>query len=147
MDPKKMSVVELKKSYPDEPWHWRPEWHTRLIKYSGKSEAVVLGLMGVVFFGLSIPALTALPREFSRGNYALLLVLLFTLMGLGLMYFSLKGVSGGASLWHPDLQTEHSPRIMGRMGRGRGFDSQGCSSGGSDQNRPRLCSQKSQWRG
>jgi hypothetical protein len=91
MDPKKMSVVELKKSYPDEPWHWRPEWHTRLIKYSGKSEAVVLGLMGVVFFGLSIPALTALPREFSRGNYALLLVLLFTLMGLGLMYFSLKG--------------------------------------------------------
>ena len=91
MDPKKMSVGELKKSYPDEPWHWRPEWHTRLIKYSGKSEAVVLGLMGVVFFGLSISALTALPRELSRGNYALLLVLLFTLMGLGLMYFSLKG--------------------------------------------------------
>lgn len=91
MDPKKMSVGELKKSYPDEPWHWRPEWHTRLIKYSGKSEAVVLGLMGVVFFGLSIPALTALPRELSRGNYALLLVLLFTLMGLGLMYFPLKG--------------------------------------------------------
>ena len=90
MDTKKMSAKELKKAYPDEPWHWRPEWHEGLIKSSGKSEAIVLGLMGVVFFGLSLPALTALPRELSRGNYALLVVLLFTLIGLALMYFALK---------------------------------------------------------
>lgn len=92
MDEKKMSAKELKKTYPDEPWHWRPEWHQGVIKSSGKSEAVVLGLMGLVFFGLSLPALTALPRELSRGNYALLVVLLFTLIGLALMYFALKAL-------------------------------------------------------
>ena len=85
-----MSAKELKQAYPDEPWHWRSEWHSGLIKSSGKSEALILALMGAVFFGLSLPALLALPRELARGNYALLAVLLFTLIGLALMFFAAK---------------------------------------------------------
>ncbi len=90
MQGKKMSAKELKSAYPDEPWHWRPEWHTGRIKGSRKLEAVIFGLMGLVFFGLSLPALTALPKELERGNYALLVVLLFTIIGLVLMFLAAK---------------------------------------------------------
>lgn len=90
MQAKKMSAKELRKAYPNEPWHWRPEWHERSINGSSKLEAILLGVMGFVFFGLSLPALTALPKELGRGNYALLAVLLFTIIGLVLMFLATK---------------------------------------------------------
>lgn len=106
MEAKKMSAKALKQAYPDEPWHWRPEWHAGLIKSSGKTEAVLLGVMGLVFFGLSLPALMALPRELARGNYPILAVLLFTLIGLWLMFMASKAFGEvlryGALTFKPD---------------------------------------------
>lgn len=106
MQAKKMSAKELKKAYPHEPWHWRPEWHESVIKGSSKLEGIALGVMGLVFFGLSLPALTALPKELARGNYALLVVLVFSVVGLILMFLAAKAlmqvVRYGTLVFRPD---------------------------------------------
>ncbi|MCF3650954.1 hypothetical protein [Synoicihabitans lomoniglobus] len=85
-----VTIKELEAAYPDEPWHWRPDWHEGRIRGAAKTEAVTLAVMAVAFLGLSAPGVWAIPEELSRGNYPILLVLLFWVVGLGLAWAASK---------------------------------------------------------
>ena len=74
---------QLKESFPDEPWHWRLDWHQGVIKGSAMKEAVVLGVCAVLFIVISLPGVLAIPAELKKENWAILVVLLFPLVGLG----------------------------------------------------------------
>lgn len=68
---------------PHRPWTWDPAW-TRAggLRQSGRRHGAVLMLFGLVFFGVSAPIVwIALPQELGKGNYGVLLVLLFPLVG------------------------------------------------------------------
>ncbi len=72
----------LREQYPDEPWHWKEEWHAGEISGGAKGEAIALSLFALVFMGLSAPAVWAIPAELRKGNHLILLVLLFWVVGL-----------------------------------------------------------------
>jgi len=88
---KKQSEEErLKAEHPDKPWLWRKEWRKGEVKGSARLEAIMLGVMALAFLGLSLPATLAIPDEVKKGNYAILLVLLFSVVGLGLGWVASK---------------------------------------------------------
>lgn len=77
------SQASLQQEFPDEPWRWRKDWVTGVVPGTARKEAVFFLVAGALFLGLSLPATLAIPEELERGNHAILLVLLFTLVGLG----------------------------------------------------------------
>lgn len=89
-----MSAASKKKSlrlhYPDQPWRWKPEWATGTIKGGSKQEAMVAAGLGFVFLGLSAPAMLAIPEELEKGNHAILAVLLFGVLGVGILGWAIK---------------------------------------------------------
>jgi hypothetical protein len=83
-------IKQLKENYPDEPWRWKPEWNDGEIKGSSKAEAILLTVMALAGLGLSSPAVLAIPEELKRGNYPILLALLFWVVGGGLLWVAAK---------------------------------------------------------
>lgn len=83
-------IDQLKADYPDEPWRWKEEWNEGKIQGGSKLEAMLLGGMALVFMGLSAPAVWAIPAEVKRGNHAILVVLLFWLLGGWLLWVAAK---------------------------------------------------------
>ncbi len=77
--------AKLKADHPEEPWRWKEDWNAGEIKGGSRAEAWMLAGMGLVFIGLSAPGVGAIPREWREGNYLILLVLLFVLVGFGLL--------------------------------------------------------------
>ncbi|GAB5559916.1 MAG: hypothetical protein SynsKO_15630 [Synoicihabitans sp.] len=73
---------KLAEAFPDEPWKWRKEWQGGVVKGTARQEAALMGGMAVVFIAVSIPATLAIPDELEKGNYPILLVLIFTLVGV-----------------------------------------------------------------
>lgn len=71
---------------PDKPWTWEPAWTTGTgIEQSGRRHGRILLVVGLAAFGLSFPGLIALPGEVQKGNHAIWLVLLFPLVGGGIL--------------------------------------------------------------
>ena len=83
----------LRATYPDEPWRWRKSWETGVVAGATQLEAVFWAVFGLIFLGLSLPATLAIPEEVKQGNYAILLVLLFTAVGLGILWVALRRFS------------------------------------------------------
>ena len=55
------------------------------------AQPAIFLIMGIAFLGIGSPiAFTALPQELPRGNYATLVVLLFPVIGLGLLIAFLR---------------------------------------------------------
>lgn len=91
MAKRKLSDKErLREQHPDQPWRWRKEWSDGVVQGSARTEAIALAAFGLVFGGLSMPALLAIPEEIEKGNYAILLVLIFTLVGVGMLWAAFR---------------------------------------------------------
>ncbi|MFQ5756054.1 MAG: DUF3592 domain-containing protein [Acidiferrobacterales bacterium] len=73
-----------------QPWLANPAWRNGQVRSS--AHAVLWASWGIALFwnAVSAPALLALPREMGHGNYPALLVLLFPLVGIGMIVFALR---------------------------------------------------------
>ncbi len=72
---------------PGEPWTDNKTWQHGRVTSTSRREVGVLWLFTLVFLGSSVPvAWLVLPRELAAGNQAVLLILLFPLVGLWLAY-------------------------------------------------------------
>lgn len=77
---------ELKQRYADQLWLVRPEWAAGKIKSTTAAQSRIYLLFGVVFGGMGLVFTVAmLPQELSKHNYPALFILLFPLMGFGLL--------------------------------------------------------------
>jgi hypothetical protein len=80
-------TAELQGRFPDKPWMCRTDWAEGKIKSSRVGQAVLYLIMGVAFCGVGgFSTFFALPEVWQKHNYAALLVLLFPLVGLGLLF-------------------------------------------------------------
>lgn len=76
----------LKTRFADRPWMARPDWANGKIKSSATYQPILLFILGLVFCGVGgLSSAAALSQELPRRNYFVLLVLLFPLIGLGLV--------------------------------------------------------------
>lgn len=66
----------------DQPWLARSEWTGPRIKPLVTTPSWLFLVMGLMFVAIPSPALVALPKELHRGNYQVLIVLLFPAVAL-----------------------------------------------------------------
>lgn len=55
-----------------------------------KSSHWILAIFGLIFFIMSAPVLTVIPEEIQKGDYSILIALLFPIVGLGMIFSSWK---------------------------------------------------------
>src|SRR5688500_3703315 len=71
---------------PGEPWTWEAGWLERSgIPPSGRRHGRAMLFIGVMTLLVSAPAVLAMPREIGRGNFAIVVALLFPAIGIGLL--------------------------------------------------------------
>jgi hypothetical protein len=66
----------------DPGWQDIGDWNNGRVRSGARALIWISLLFGVAFTGLSLPGVLAIPDEISKGNYAVLLVLLFPLVGV-----------------------------------------------------------------
>lgn len=84
------SERQLAQDFPDKPWLWRRQWRSGVLHPDGGAELVMLGLFVLVWNAISLPAVLAFEKEWSSGNLWMLLVLLFPLIGIGMVVYWLR---------------------------------------------------------
>jgi hypothetical protein len=78
--------AELQARYPGKPWMTRPDWAAGKIKSSAMVQSYVYLIMGLAFAGIGgLVSCFALPEAWQKHNYAVLLVLIFPLVGIALL--------------------------------------------------------------
>lgn len=113
MQAKKRSAKALKISYPDEPWHWRPDWHEGVIKSGTIGGALGVAVFGLIFVGLSLPGVLAIPDQLDRGKPEILVVLIFTVIGLGILWFAWREIR---QIWRYGVLTYRPKALPGSWG-------------------------------
>ncbi len=97
--------VELQQKYPEEPWHWKKEWHEGVIHSSGKLKMTGAAAFAVIWNAISIPiAIAILPEELQKGNTVALVILIFPAVGVVIIgvavYYAMQWMRFGDSTFH-----------------------------------------------
>ncbi len=80
----------FKTQFSDEPWKWKKEWQQTYFSPRTKASYVAVGIFALFWNLISIPiAAFALPQVIEKGQYIGLLVLLFPLVGIGMISWTL----------------------------------------------------------
>ncbi len=72
------------------PWLARPEWADNQIRSSARSGMYAIWFFAVIWNALSLPAAFAVPDVWRKEGALALIILLFPLVGAGLLYWALK---------------------------------------------------------
>lgn len=78
--------------YPLQPWMHRADWHNRTVKNNSGVLAAVLCALAFFWNAITFPAVIVIPREVAKGNYGILFILLFFVIGLGFIYYAGRSV-------------------------------------------------------
>lgn len=81
--------LETNDEFKNTDWKSRKGWETATIASEAKKGIWFFWLFAIFWNAVSTPAALVIPRELAKGNYAVLLVLLFPLVGLFLLYKAL----------------------------------------------------------
>lgn len=74
-------------------WHLRKGWGTSTIRSGAKRGLIAIWGFAIVWNAISMPLMFALPKELDKGNNAVLIALLFPLVGLFLLYQALRATN------------------------------------------------------
>jgi hypothetical protein len=95
------SQLALRTSNPETPWHWRPDWVAGVIKESRAGQALFLWPFAIFWNAVSLPVWFLISRELVKQNRAVLITLLFPIIGVGLIaaaiYVTARRAKFGAS--------------------------------------------------
>ncbi len=83
-------------------WQQVGNWKDGRVRSGAKTMIWVSLIFGVVFIGLSLPGVLAIPDELSDGNNAILVILLFPLVGISALAFFVYSLMA----WHKFGATE-----------------------------------------
>ena len=85
-------ATALEAQYPDEPWNWRADWASGKLE-SDTRAGLWVSIGFATFWNLvSSPVLFVLNDELAKGNYMILIALVFPLVGLGLIIWALRSI-------------------------------------------------------
>lgn len=110
---------ELQQLYPDEPWNWKEEWQTNRFKATtGTGFKVLLGF--AIFWNLiAIPAsVMAMIEYFKTFEHQILIVLLFPLVGIGLLIAAFVAFMRHKKYGQSELVLQQTPIAIGGINRG-----------------------------
>lgn len=112
----------IKEQHPNEPWLWREDWATGRIRSSEKAGVVFIWFFAIFWNAVSMPSAFFGVREaIKKEDWAILFVLLFPLVGVGLLYWAihatLRHLRYGVSTFEPAAM----PGVIGGQLQGQVF--------------------------
>lgn len=99
--------------HPHAPWMWNPDWADGVIASGSRSAMVGLWVFAVLWNAISTPLLFALPGELEKGNKAILIGLLFPLVGLGLLIAAVRATLAWLKYGRTDFVMKSVPGVIG----------------------------------
>ena len=104
---------------PEQPWRWKPEWQSEVIGSNNQA-----GFYGILFFAviwnaISIPsAILGMIEFFETYDWPILLVLLFPLVGIGLITASIILYKRWKKFGNCTVQLQEFPLAIGAVNKG-----------------------------
>jgi hypothetical protein len=102
-----------KAANPDAPWLWREEWADGRIKSANGPAMAGAWIFAIFWNALSSGIWLILPRELKRGNYEILIALLFPLVGLGLLVWAIHATLRWRRFGQSWFVLQHNPGFVG----------------------------------
>ncbi len=111
---KTAKYLELRASFPSEPWKWREDWASGAVQSSTKRTMWFAWAFSIFWNLISTPLLFVLPEEiFDKGNYPALLGLLFPLVGVGLLVWAIRETLEWKTFGQSILHMNSVPGVIG----------------------------------
>lgn len=112
---------ELESRYPDQPWMWRADWAQGRVRGGSKTEMIFAWCFALLWNAISSPALIFGWEEISRKEdlWVLGLVLLFPLVGLGLLWWAIRAALRYRKFGVSEMQLDTLPGVVGGKLKGR----------------------------
>jgi hypothetical protein len=79
-----------KQEHPVEPWLWNDDWRDGKISSNIKTSTWTMWAIAVFWNAISSPILFVFSDEWAKGNHAIIIGLLFPLVGSGLLYVAIR---------------------------------------------------------
>lgn len=113
------STTQLASQYPSHPWMHKQEWReNKILSLSSTNALVIIGL--ALFWNLiSLPILFIAPEELAKGNYWILIALLFPCIGVILIYVAVVAYIRAARFRDTYLTLDTIPVVPGKTIKGR----------------------------
>ena len=104
----------LQAQYPEQPWRWYPQWNDGVVQAETGKGLWVAGLFTLVWNLISLPLPFLLWDEITvRGNHAALLGLLFPVVGMGLVVWTVRLLLGHRRWGRARLTLDTFPGVPG----------------------------------
>ncbi len=105
---------KLKQAHPEQPWMWKPEWAAGRIRSSSRTTAIFAWVFCLFWNAISIPAaVLALPKALEQGEYGALFVLIFPLVGVGLLIWAIRATVRLNKYGVSTLELSTRPGVIG----------------------------------
>ena len=99
---------------PDKPWLWRRDWAAGVIESGAVAGMVVAWAFSLFWNAVSWPFLfLALPKELAKGNYIILVFLLFPIIGLGLLWWAVYATLQWRKFGRSKFHLASVPGVLG----------------------------------
>ncbi len=86
-------LKRAQQQHPEEPWKWRADWSSGVLRPASGAGAWALLVMATVWNLISWPAaLFMMPKAVREGQYAALFIVIFPLIGLALVVAAVTGI-------------------------------------------------------
>jgi hypothetical protein len=110
---KTRKTAELADEFEDAPWMARSEWADGVVKAGRGRGVVFIWVMAIFWNAVSSPILFVFQREWENGNKAILIGLLFPLIGIGLLVAAIRTTLQWRRFGNSELRLKTLP---GRIG-------------------------------
>lgn len=97
----------------DSPWLFREDWAAGVVRSGGRAGMIGLWVFAVIWNGISSPILFVFQQEWEKGNKAILIGLLFPLVGIGILIAAIRATLRWKRFGKCELRLETLP---GRIG-------------------------------
>ncbi len=109
---KEMGLQEI---YPQQPWMWKEEWQSHIIKSSNKTLLWFSAIFATFWCLISTPILFMIPSEvFEKKNYLALIAILFPLVGIGLASWAVRNYFQWKKFGSSELRLQDMPARLGK---------------------------------
>ena len=106
---------KLKADYPNEPWKWREAWKEGVMKGDEKSSMLFMIPFALIWNSLAFPAIFPAYEAFKSGETLALLILIFPLVGIGIIYILIKKILAYNKLGTSKFILDKSPGVIGGL--------------------------------